>query len=281
MAEEFYMLKKILSLFVLLLIFLGGLVFYLVNPNDEQYKSYYKELIALESFDRGDMESFVNNMNNPVTVKYHMPFSLYLALINMGRYDEAINTVNAHVKYYDYSFCAPYKIGMRLFCRVTDMFWGVKLPDFDKNYWLSYIYFEKGDYKTAVNYNLKQKKQNACYNVKLYSAIENFELAEVNLKECEKKFFEKKSKYNLYQTMGYFYLKQNKLKAAEDYLTRSVRKLSKKDSLYKGNNTTYLLLAELYEKLNNQDKARDYYEKVIKTDSYNYKAQKGLGLVSE
>lgn len=281
MAGEFCMLKKILLSFVLVLIFLCGAVFYLVNPNDQQYKSYYKELIALESFDKGDMESFVDNMNNPVTVKYHMPFSLYLALINMGRYDEASEAVNAYVKYYDYSFCAPHKIGMKLFCRITNMFWSVDAPDFDKNYWLSLIAFEKGDYKTAIDYNLKREKQNACYNVKLYSAIENFELAEVNLKECEKKFFEKKNKYNLYQTMGYFYLKQNKLKAAEDYLTRSVRKSSKKDSSYKGNNTTYLLLAELYEKLNNQDKARDYYEKVIKIDPYNYKAQKGLGLVSE
>ncbi len=275
------MLKKILIFFVFVLIFLCGAVFYLVNPNDEQYKSYYKELTALESFDKGDMESFVNNMNNPVTVKYHMPFSLYLALINMGRYDEAINTVNAHVKYYDYSFCAPHKIGMKLFCRITNIFFGVSVHNFDKNYWLSLIAFEKGDYKTAVNYNLKQKKQNACYNVKLYSSIENFELAEKNLNECEKKFFEKKNKYNLYQTMGYFYLKQNKLKAAEDYLKRSVRYSSKKDSLYKGNNTTYLLLAELYEALNKQDKARAYYEEVIKTDPYNYKAQKGLGLVSE
>ena len=275
------MLKKILLSFVLILIFLCGLVFYLVNPNDEQYKSYYKELIALESFDKGDMESFVANMNNPVTVKYHMPFTLYLALIDMGRYDEAEKAVNSYIKYYDYSFCAPHKVGMKLFCRITNMFFEVNVPNFDKNYWLSLIAFEKGDYKAAVDYNLKREKQNACYNVKLYSSIENFELAEKNLKECEKRFFEKKNKHNLYQTKGYFYLKQNKFKVAEDFLNRSIRKTSKNQNVYKGNNSTYLFLAELYEKTNNLDKARTFYEMVIKTDPYNYKAQKGLGLVSE
>lgn len=271
--------KKILAAFFVILIIAGGFCFYLVNPFDPQYKSFYSEMQAYQAYQKGDIDTFIKYMSTPVTLKYHAPVVLYLTLANKGRYDEAIAAINAFQRYRDYSVCAQYKPAMRVFCRLSDIFFPVQPPKFDKNYWLSKIYFDKGDYKTAVDYLDKSTMRPPCYSAKLYAAAENFELADKEIKLCEAQYAPKKYKYALYSTKGYYYLRQKKYDVALDYLTKAVIKVAPKYKNYRGNNTTYLLLAQLYKEQNKLDKARYYYELVIKTDPDNYRAQKGLGLI--
>ena len=43
-------------------------------------------------------------------------------------------------------------------------------PNYSKNYYLSKLYFAKGDYKKAVEYNKKSEIQDGCFSSMLYSA---------------------------------------------------------------------------------------------------------------
>ncbi len=273
------MLKKILIALGLIIVVLAGVVFYLVNPYDPQYKSFYTERKAMYAFKKGDVDTFIKYMNNPVTVKYHAPMNLYLTLAYTGKYDEAEKAVQSYVKFKDYSVCAQYKIPGRLFCRVTDIFFPVQKPQIDKNHWLSIINFEKGDYKKAEEYNLKSKKQSACYNTKLYAALGNYKKADKYLGVCEQQFAHKEIKNALYRTKGFYYLQKKKYDVAEDYLKKSI--IAPKRAEFRINNSSYLLLAELYTKMNKPQQARHYYELVLKTDPYSYKAQKGVGLIKK
>lgn len=275
------MLKKILIVVVIFLIVIAGGYFYLINPNDAQYKASEAEMIALKAYSKGDFETFVKYMNNTTTVKYHAPFILYLTLTNMGRYDEAIKAVNSFEKYIDYGYCSQYKGVMRAACRIADIFAPVQAPYVDKNYYLSRIYLEKGDYKSALEYGLKTKKDSPCHKVKLYAAVNETEKTDKYIKLCEAAYAPNKYKYGLYKTKGYMYLKQKKYDVALDYLNKSIMKVSEKNAKYQGNNASYLLLAQLYEEMNNPAKARYYYELVLKNDPYNYKAQKGVGLIKK
>ena len=137
-------------------------------------------------------------------------------------------------------------------------------------------YFGNDNYETALKYNSLSKEQAPCFKVKLYSALGDFKEADKNVKLCENQYASRKDKYVLYSAKGYMYLRRKKYDVAYDYLMKSIKKGSGK---YIGNKESYLLLARLYEEINELDKARYYYELVIKTDPFNYRAQRGLGLI--
>ena len=272
------MLKKILMAMILVILIFIGIVFYLVNPFDKQYRSFDTETKARNAFSDGDIDSFIKIMNNPVTLKYHAPFDLYLTLTYTGKYDEAQNAVNSFVRFVDYGYCVQYNPNGRAICRVKASFRKDK-PVVDKNKWLSIINFEKGDYEKAKEYNLKSNKQSACFNVKLYSALGDFKEADKNLQACETAYSKKKVKTVLYRTKGFYYMQKKQYDEAESYLKKSIT--SRKARNFQGNNATYLLLAQLYTDMKNNKKAQHYYELVLKTDPYCYKAKKGLELLKK
>ena len=267
----------IASVAVLLLIV--GVILWFLNPNDQQYRAAESEVIAGEAYVNGDMDTFVKYMSNHVTLKYHAPILLYFTLTDMGRYDDAINAVNSFEKYHDYGYCVAYDGASRFLCRIIDLLNPVVLTSFYKNYFISRIYFEKGDFKAALESGLKIKKEEPCFKSKLYSSVQDWVNANKYIKACEADYAPKKYKYGLYLTKGYMYLRQKKYDVALDYLNKSIRKVSDKQKTYRGNNPSYLLLAELYKEINKPEKARYYYELVLKSDPYNYKAQLGLGLI--
>ena len=275
------MLKKILIFIVAVVLVSGAILFYLINPNEAQYKSAYNEKLAAEAYLRGDMESFVEYMSNPVTLKYHAPFVLYYILTDMGKYDEAINAVNSFKKYVDYSYCVQYKGFLRAACRIADIFAPIQTPYVDKNYFLSKIYLEKGDYKSALEYGLNIRRDTPCHKVKLYASVNDTQKTDKYIKLCEAEYAPKKYKYRLYSTKGYVYLKQKKYDVALDYLNKSIMKVPPQNKNYQGNNQSYMLLAQLYEEINQPDKARYYYDLVLKNAPYNYKAQKGIARIKK
>ena len=275
------MFKKILIALGLVIIALIGFTFYLINPNDAQYKSFYDEAKALEALKKDDMDSYVKFMSNPVTLKYHAPIGLYVTLITLGRYDEAEKAVKSYITYKDYTACTLMDYHERFMCRILNMVYPTQGPDVDMNKWLSIIYFEKGDFEKAFEYNKRAKKQSVCYNVKLYSALGDIPEATKNLNDCEFEFLDKRNLSTLYRTRAFYYLKQKKYDLALNYLNKSIINPPENYDKYKGNNETYLLLAEVYKAMKQPDKARHYYELVLKTSPYNYKAQKGIGLISK
>ena len=207
------MLKKILIALGLVIIALIGFTFYLINPNDAQYKSFYDEAKALEALKKDDMDSYVKFMSNPVTLKYHAPIGLYVTLITLGRYDEAEKAVKSYITYKDYTACTLMDYHERFMCRILNMLYPTQGPDVDMNKWLSIIYFEKGDFEKAFEYNKRAKKQSVCYNVKLYSALGDIPEATKNLNDCEflipivlnELLEEKKVKVNVLETNATWY----------------------------------------------------------------------------
>lgn len=49
-------------------------VFFIVscNPYDKQYEAFISEKIALEVYKNKDINTFIKNYDNPVTVKHHI-----------------------------------------------------------------------------------------------------------------------------------------------------------------------------------------------------------------
>ena len=145
----------------------------------------------------------------------------------------------------------------------------------------AFYYAEINDFEKALEYNKRARKQSVCYNVKLYSAMGDVLEATKNLNDCEFEFLDKRNLSTLYRTRAFYYLKQKKYDLALNYLNKSIINPPENYDKYKGNNETYLLLAEVYKAMKQPDKARHYYELVLKTSPYNYKAQKGIGLISK
>lgn len=274
------MLKKVLIALGLVIFALICFVFYLINPFDAQYKTFDLEAKAQEAFKKDDMDAYVKYMNNPVTVKYHAPIGLYVTLITLGRYDEAEKAVKSFVRFKDYTACGPMTYPQRFMCRALDIIAPVKGPHIDKNKWMSVIYFEKGDYEKALEYNNKVKKQNDCYNVNLYSALGDFSKATKNLNDCEFEFLERTNIAILYRTRAYYNFKQKKYDEALKYLNKSLITPSENVAKFKGNNESYLLMAQVYTEMKQPEKAREYYERILKISPYNYKAKIGLDLLN-
>ncbi len=274
-------LKIVISLILIFISVFGGIIAYLINPFDAQYKAYQAETEAAKAFEKGDMVTYVNYMSNPVTIKYHAPLALYFVLINMGRYDEAKQAVDSFIKYKDYGICADFKNNIidRITCRIIAFAMPVEQPWVDKNFWYSLIYLEKGEYEKALKYYKQSQTRIPCYSARIYAALNDRENSSKYIKMCEALYAPKESKKALYETKGYMYLRQKKYDVAQDYLLKALKEKSEKFGQYTGYENIYLLLAQLYKEQNNPAKARYYYEQVIKTDPYNYKAQKGLGLV--
>ena len=105
--------------FLITVILTSVAVFYLVNPNDPQYKTYYKENAAIEAFSNKDIETYFKYMDNPVTVKNHSGPATLLAYTyaESGKCDDAVRVINSFEKENDYSYCMQYNPLMRLACR--------------------------------------------------------------------------------------------------------------------------------------------------------------------
>ena len=255
----------------------AGCIFYLINPNDAQYKSYYYEEEARKALAAGDIEKYFINIDRPEIIKYHFASNHILVqeYIDAGKYDDALRVINAYEKDLDYYQCTPYKPLKRLGCRILITVNNVSIS-YNKNHLISQVYFEKGDYKKALDYELKSEKKDPCYLSRIYSALYDFKNAESLLTECKQRSTTKKYiKRSLHFSNGYFLFKQKKYKEAIVEFEKDINTL-KCGNVCRSKNRTYLYLAECYKNLGNKTKAKEYYNWILESENYFFKAKTGL-----
>ena len=270
--------KRIISIVFILLI---GFFFYLINPNDPQYKAYYQQNKALDAYNTGDIESYFKYSENPVGLSYNYPSNLLLVknYTIAGRYDDAIRVVKSFKKDYDYSHCIRFNPLMRAVCRIDIM---VNSKDFgyNDNLLLSKIYFSKGDYKTALDFNNKLEKKNACYSASLYAANGDIKTAYEYLEKCALEQKSKKYPREFYVAAGDIYKSQKLyLQAISEYQKDIASVKCGKSCKY--NNATYLLIADSYKEAGRIEQAKQYYKNILSTEPWYFKAQQGLASLGE
>ena len=273
------MVKIVYSFLVLIVVCICACVFYLVNPNDAQYKSYYSQLQYFKAMDSGDINKAIDSLNNPVSIKYHYAqnFMLSNLLISAGRYDEAQKVIESFEKEYDYSHCAPRKFWGKLFCRLEFAAIGQPKFEYRKNLYLSKLYFAKGDYKKAVEYDNADKNRDVCYSTRLLSASGDIDAANKFMNLCAKKYEKARYPRAMHIARGSYLMAQKNYKAALSEFEKDI-KLSNCQSIKtcRGNSTTYLYMAQCYKKLGNNSKALEYYNKILTNEPWNYKANEEI-----
>lgn len=262
--------RIIFVLIVAILAFDIGLVWYLTNPNDAQYKSYYMENAAFEALLNNDIDTYFKYMDNPVSIKFHYGSSFILAnkYAETGRYDDALRVLNSFEYDRNYSFCAQYKTAMRFACRLSDMVSNVIYPaeySFDKNIYSANIYFKIGDYEKAIEFDKARSRNNSCFSAQLYAEAGDLKKAEEFLQQCKST--------NRHLTAGIIAMKNKDYKTAEKYYLKAINPNCIRLARCSANNSAYLHLAELYKKTGNCAKSVEYAKKVLKISPYNYKAQ--------
>ena len=253
--------------FLITVILTSVAVFYLVNPNDPQYKTYYKENAAIEAFSNKDIETYFKYMDNPVTVKNHSGPATLLAYTyaESGKYDDAVRVINSFEKENDYSYCMQYKPLMRLACRSMHIISPLNL-NIDKEVALSNIYLLKADYKKAIEHDKKRKKKNYCFSAHLYAETGDLQQADNLVKNC-------KNKREINQTKGIIAQKNKNYIEAEKFYKQSLNKNCEKNPNCTGNNTSYLYLAKLYTETGKTQSAETLCNKVLTTVPWNNKAK--------
>ncbi|MBS4761031.1 MAG: hypothetical protein KHX03_10075 [Clostridium sp.] len=262
--------KKIAAFMICLLTittFISIVIWALVNPNDDQYKTYYKENAAIEAFSNKDIETYFKYLDNPVTIKNHSGQATLLAYAyaESGKYDDAVRVINSFEKENDYSYCMQYKPLMRLACRSIHIISPLSIS-LDKEIALSNIYLLKGDYKKAIEHDKKRKKQNYCFSARLYAEAGDLQQADNLVKNC-------KNKREINQTKGIIAQKHKNYSEAEKFYRQSLNKNCEKNPSCTGNNTSYLYLAELYTEIGKTQSAEFLCKKVLTTVPWNSKAK--------
>lgn len=279
------MYKFIYSFFGVLVITIIASTAIILNPYDKQYQSYYLEQQAFKALDSGNADKYFKYMDNPVTVKYHFSGNYTLAInyIIAGRYDDAQRVINSYKKEYNYGFCAESTKSLSKFlCRLDYSFENTFMknqPQYSKNYYLSKLYFAKGDYKKAVEYNKKSEVQDGCFSSMIYGAVGDKKAASDNLLLCKIQQKNKKYPRKLYLASGYFYLKQKQYDKALIEFQKDLNTTQCGNGKYRkcrGNNTTYFYMAQCFEESGSKEKAKSYYKKILFNEPWNFKAKKGL-----
>lgn len=283
-----YMKKKILIVFAAFFILISGIIFYLVNPNDPQYKSFGLENAALIAYSMGNYDEYFKNFDNPITVKYHFAQNTILAneYAIAGKYDDAQRVIESFKKHVDYSACIKHKPAERAICRIDAMFLSATPPqiNYDKNFQLAKLYYQKGDYDKSLEYNSKAKKKYSCFDATLYARAGMMDQAEESLKLCEKSQEFNKNKKSLYTAQGVLFIEQKKYNEALNEFNKyldSTQCGKGKFLKCRGNNEVYLYMAEALVKTGKNNEAKKYYEKVLKTEPQNIKAKNGLQLLKK
>lgn len=272
--------KIVFSFVIATVVFATVFALFIVNPNDAQYKSYYLENQALKALSNKNIDKYFDDMDNPVSVKYHQEknYTLSKMYVSAGKYDNAKKVIDSFEKSYDYSYCMAYKPAMRFICRGLVPYSKSNFS-YDKNKNLSFVYFEKGDYKKSIEYYKKSENSDSCFATKLYAASNDMNTAERFLKFCKIEQNDKKYPRRLYSAQGYLYLKQNKYEKAEAEFKKdlSTTKCGKENfENCRGNNTTYLYLAECYKENGKIKKAAELYKKILFNEPWHFKAKNGL-----
>ena len=263
--------KKITAVIIFLIISIlsSGGIWWLVNPNDIQYKTYYKERAARKAFSNKDIETYFKYMDNPVTVKNHYVEAMLLAYAyaESGKYDDAIRVINSFEKENDYSYCMQYKPLMRLACRIIHIKSPISIgSSLDKEIYLSYVYLLKGDYKKAIEHDKKRRNQNYCFSARLYAEAGSLQQAENLVKNC-------KNKREINQTKGILLQKNKNYAGAEKFYLQSLNKNCEMNPNCPGNITSYLYLAELYKEMGKIQPAESLCKKVLTIEPWNSKAK--------
>lgn len=246
------------------------------NPYDKQYQAFLSEKVGLKDYTNKDINGFIKNYDNPVTVKYHMPSMRMLSIVykQIGRFDDAIRVVNSYEKDKDYGFCVLYKSPInRSICRLVSVFSNNDIT-IDKNLIISEIYFEKGDYAKANEYFEKSNKMDLCYCSKYYALANNNKQANSYLHKCMIDNSISLKKRLL--TKAYVLSKQQQYFEAEKIYKSLINSQCDKRINCTGNVEIYMELADLYKSRKLYSKAIFCYKKALKVQPYHYNANKGV-----
>lgn len=280
--------KKILVIFSIIAVLIIATLAYLASPYDSQYKAHDLERKALKAYFDGNTDEYLKNLDNPTTIKYH--FAQNLVLVNeyalIGKYDDAQRVIESFKKHVDYSACIKHKPAERAICRIDAMFLSATPPqiNYDKNFQLAKLYYQKGDYDKSLEYNSKAKKKYSCFDATLYARAGMMDQAEESLKLCEKSQEFNKNKKSLYTAQGVLFIEQKKYNEALNEFNKyldSTKCGKGKFQKCRGNNEVYIYMAEALVKTGKNNEAKKYYEKVLKTEPQNIKAKNGLQLLKK
>ena len=261
-----YYIVVILSSLLYLLIY-----FLLMNPNDLQYKSFEKEMIARKAFQTGDIDTYLEYADNPVSIKYHAGSNMILSKVytKLGRYNDAERVTKSFKRDYDYSFCKfMKKPSTRFFCRANVTLTGSAFK-LDKSKILAEIYFEQGEYEKSLAEMIRKWESFPCIQAKIFADRGDMVSAYEALKAC-------KSKANLKRefllTKGFVFQKDKKYLKAKALYEKSINRHCLLAPYCKANNSSFIALGNLYADMHNYGRAIYYYKKVLKNEPYNYKA---------
>ncbi len=280
--------KKILVIFSIIAVLIIATLAYLASPYDSQYKAHDLERKALKAYFDGNTDEYLKNLDNPTTIKYHFAQNLVLAneYALIGKYDDAQRVIESFKKHVDYSACIKHKPAERAICRIDAMFLSATPPqiNYDKNFQLAKLYYQKGDYDKSLEYNSKAKKKYSCFDATLYARAGMMDQAEESLKLCEKSQEFNKNKKSLYTAQGVLFIEQKKYNEALNEFNKyldSTKCGKGKFQKCRGNNEVYIYMAEALVKTGKNNEAKKYYEKVLKTEPQNIKAKNGLQLLKK